>query len=73
MLKLQEEFAGKVYLVAEEAYLSAQQELERQQLYLVVVVKPSRARPAGRFIQRKTQMKPNRYESPYQCTESGPM
>jgi capsular polysaccharide transport system permease protein len=46
VLKLQEEFAGKVYLVAEEAYLSAQQELERQQLYLVVVVKPSRAEEA---------------------------
>jgi capsular polysaccharide transport system permease protein len=46
VLKLQEEFAGKVYLVAQEAYLRAEQELQRQQLYLVVVVKPTRAETA---------------------------
>jgi capsular polysaccharide transport system permease protein len=46
ILKLQEEFADKIYLVAQDAYLRAQQELERQQLYLVVVVKPISAEEA---------------------------
>jgi capsular polysaccharide transport system permease protein len=42
-LKLKQEFAEKIYVIAEDAYLRAEQELQRQQLYLVVVVKPTHA------------------------------
>jgi len=45
-LKLREEFASRVYIIAQDAYLRAQQELQRQQLYLITVVKPIRAEEA---------------------------
>lgn len=45
-LKLQEEFATRVYVIAQDAYLRAQQELQRQQLYLITVVQPTRAEAA---------------------------
>jgi capsular polysaccharide transport system permease protein len=45
-LKLQEEFATKIYVIDQDAYLRAQQELQRQQLYLITVVQPTRAEEA---------------------------
>ncbi len=39
-LKLEEQFAEKVYVMARDTYLRARQELEKQQLYLVTVVPP---------------------------------
>jgi capsular polysaccharide transport system permease protein len=45
-LKLEEEFASKIYVIAEDAYVRAQQELERQQLYLSVIVDPVLAEEA---------------------------
>ena len=45
-LKLREEFATRIYVVAQDSYLRAQQELERQQLYLITVVRPTRAEQA---------------------------
>lgn len=40
-LKLEEQFAEKLYAIAQTSYEKARQELEKQQLYLVVVVNPS--------------------------------
>jgi len=45
-LKLQEEFATRIYVIAQDAYLRAQQELQQQQLYLITVVKPTHAEEA---------------------------
>lgn len=40
-LKLEEQFAEKMYTVAQAAYQTARQDLERQQLYLVTIVTPT--------------------------------
>ncbi|WP_442755915.1 hypothetical protein ACNHKD_04515 [Methylocystis sp. JAN1] len=40
-LKLEEQFAERLYTIAQSAYESARQDLERQQLYLVTVVAPT--------------------------------
>ncbi|MCX7899519.1 MAG: hypothetical protein N2444_05470, partial [Methylocystis sp.] len=40
-LKLDEQFAEKLYTISMDAYNKARQDLEKQQLYLVTVVKPS--------------------------------
>ena len=45
-LKLREEFATRIYVIAQDSYLHAQQELQRQQLYLITVVRPTRAEEA---------------------------
>lgn len=41
LLKLRQEFAEKLYTVSRAAYEEARRSLERQQLYLVVVVEPT--------------------------------
>ena len=40
-LKLEEQFAERLYAIAQSAYESARQDLQRQQLYLVTVVAPT--------------------------------
>lgn len=40
-LKLEEQFAAQIYTIAQNAYLRARQDLEKQQLYLVTVVLPT--------------------------------
>ncbi|QGM97394.1 hypothetical protein [Methylocystis parvus] len=40
-LKLEEQFAERLYAISQSAYESARQELQRQQLYLVTVVTPT--------------------------------
>lgn len=40
-LKLDEQFTEKLYTIAQNSYQKARQELEKQQLYLVVVVTPT--------------------------------
>lgn len=40
-LKLEEQFAERLYAIAQSAYESARGDLERQQLYLVTVVRPT--------------------------------
>lgn len=40
-LKLEEQFAERIYMISSNAYQRARQELEKQQLYLVVVVPPT--------------------------------
>ncbi|MFO1124761.1 MAG: hypothetical protein U1E25_05375 [Methylocystis sp.] len=40
-LKLDEQFAEKLYSIAQTSYYRARQELEKQQLYLVTVVEPT--------------------------------
>jgi capsular polysaccharide transport system permease protein len=40
-LKLDEQFAEKIYVIAKDSYLRARQELDRQQLYLVTIVPPT--------------------------------
>ena len=39
-LKLNEQFAEKIYLIAQDSYERARQELDKQQLYLVTIVPP---------------------------------
>jgi capsular polysaccharide transport system permease protein len=41
-LKLEEQFAESMYAVAQTAYQAARQDLERQQLYLVAIARPTR-------------------------------
>lgn len=40
-LKLDEQFAEKLYSIAQSSYYRARQELEKQQLYLITVVEPT--------------------------------
>lgn len=40
-LKLEEQFSERMYTISQNAYVRARQELEKQQLYLAVVVPPS--------------------------------
>ncbi len=40
-LKLEEQFAEKVYTISQNVFLKARQELDKQQLYLALVVAPS--------------------------------
>ena len=40
-LKLEEQFASQIYTIAQNSYLRARQELEKQQLYLVTIVTPT--------------------------------
>lgn len=40
-MRLDEQFAEKLYTVAQTSFLRARQELEKQQLYLIVVVRPT--------------------------------
>ena len=40
-LKLEEQFSERMYTISQNAYVRARQELEKQQLYLIVVVPPS--------------------------------
>lgn len=40
-LKLDEQFAEKLYMIAQTSYQHARQELEKQQLYLITIVHPS--------------------------------
>jgi capsular polysaccharide transport system permease protein len=46
-LKLEEQFAESMYAVAQTAYHAARQDLERQQLYLVAIVRPTRPESAS--------------------------
>ncbi len=39
-LKLDEQFAEKIYIIAQDSYMRARQKLDQQQLYLVTIVPP---------------------------------